>query len=274
VIYVEEKKKLEHLHVNPNDSEHHSIIISVFGQSGVGKTTLVRDMYKKMAKRNEFQVQAMESFAPHLTATSILQQIAQQLTSDDVNCPRYMTQKILEQKLKNKKYLLVIDGEVSGTKWKNILTTLPISVKGSRIVHITQGNPEEPPSNYYHIPIKLKKIKEDAMMELFCKRLPKELQDNNMKEYRDVICKITEGLPLAIVLLSGLVQTKEFPSEWMKVFDYLRSKQLKNLNSSFWFALMICHMSSNVASSTLLHCQPTLQLRHVIWCVCGLQKDF
>jgi hypothetical protein len=147
-----------------------------------------------------------------------------------------MTQKILEQKLKNKKYLLVIDGEVSGTEWKNILTTLPISVKGSIIVHITQGKPEEPPSNYYHIPIKLKKIKEDATMELFRKRLPKELQDKNMKEYRDDICKITEGLPLAIVLLSGLVQTKEFPSEWLKVFDYLRSKQLKKLDSM----LLVC----------------------------------
>jgi translation initiation factor RLI1 len=78
VICVEDKKKLEeHLLVNPNDSDHHSVIISVFGESGVGKTTLVRDMYKNMAKKNEFQVQAMESFPPHLTATNILQQIAQ-----------------------------------------------------------------------------------------------------------------------------------------------------------------------------------------------------
>jgi guanylate kinase len=60
VIYVEEKIKLEeHLLVNPNDSEHHSVIISVFGESGVGTTTLMRDMYKKMAKKNEFQVQVM-----------------------------------------------------------------------------------------------------------------------------------------------------------------------------------------------------------------------
>ena len=50
---------------------------------------------------------------------------------------------MLQNKLKNKKYLLVIDGEVSGTEWKHFLTSIPVGTRGSRVVHIIQGKPKE-----------------------------------------------------------------------------------------------------------------------------------
>jgi hypothetical protein len=236
VIYVKEQKQLEDALVK-NLTEHqqrkegYPVIVTVSGGSGIGKTTLVRDIYNTMEKKKEFEVQAMESFAPYLTTPNILQQIVQQLTEDDKNCPKEMAQKMLQDKLKNKKYLIVIDGEVSGTEWKNILTSFPIGTRGSRVVHITQGKPEEPPSNYHHVIIQLKQLTEDDTMSLFHRRLCKELQDKNFKKYQKDIFKITQGLPLAVVLLAGLVQTKEFPSEWMKVFDYLKSKTSKKLES-------------------------------------------
>ena len=85
VIYVEEHNKLEDALVNnPTEhqegKEHYPVMITVSGESGIGKTTLVRDIYKKMEKKKVFEVQAMESFAPYLTAPNILQQITQQLT--------------------------------------------------------------------------------------------------------------------------------------------------------------------------------------------------
>ena len=231
VINVEEQKSLEDaiLSEQEESKEHYPVVITMFGESGIGKTTLMRHIYNKMEKKKQFEAQAMESFAPYLTATNILQQIVQQLTDDDTNCPKEMARKMLEDRLRNKKYLLVIDGEVSGTEWKNILTSLPIGIRGSRVVHITQGKPEEPPSTYHHVTIQLKKLKEEAAMSLFRRRLPKELQDKNFKIYQKDICQITQGLPLAVVLLSGLVQAKEFPSEWVKVFEYLKAKKSTRL---------------------------------------------
>jgi predicted ATPase len=78
VIYVEEHKQLEDALVNnltehQVGKEHYPVMITVSGESGIGKTTLVRDLYKKMEKKKVFQVQAMESFAPYLTAPNILQ---------------------------------------------------------------------------------------------------------------------------------------------------------------------------------------------------------
>jgi Leucine-rich repeat (LRR) protein len=231
VIYMEEHDKLEDALVNNNLAEHqdgkddhYPVMITVSGESGIGKTTLVRDIYKKMENQKVFEVQAMESFAPYLTAPNILQQITQQLTQDDTNCPKEMAQEMLQSRLRGKKYLLVIDGEVSGTEWKHFLTSIPVGARGSRVVHITQGKPEEPPSSYHHVTIELKKLTEDAAMALFRQRLPKELQDKNLSKYRKSVFKITQGLPLAVVLLSGLVQTKVFPGEWVKVFHYLKSK--------------------------------------------------
>ncbi|CAM0876942.1 unnamed protein product [Alopecurus aequalis] len=213
-----------------NEDQHHPVVISVFGKSGVGKTTLVTEVYDTISKR-EFHVHAMMSFAPYLTATNIMWQILQQLTEDDKNFPRSDVRKYFEDKIRGHKYLLVIDGEISSTDWKNILHSLKVGATGSRIVHITQHKPEESPIDYNHVLINLEPLGENPTIELFHKRLlHTEIEDKEIKVYHKDIHKITEGVPLGVVLLSGLVQTKEFPSEWINVFDYLKSKQSKRLD--------------------------------------------
>ncbi|CAL5017423.1 unnamed protein product [Urochloa decumbens] len=236
VIYVEEQKELEDALVTLSEEEERKepccpVLITVSGESGIGKTDLVRQIYKKMEKKKEFEVQAMESVAPYSTATNILQQIVQQLIGDSTNVPKEMARNIVEDKLRNKKYLLVIDGEVNGTEWKNILISLPFGIRCSRVVHITQGKPEEPPSRYHHVTIQLKKLKEGPTMSLFRRMLPKEMEDKNIKLFKKDICGLTQGLPLAVILLSGLLRSKEFPIEWDKVFDYLKSKQSTRLRT-------------------------------------------
>lgn len=48
--------------------------------------------------------------------------------------------------------------------------------------------------------------------------------DPEKKKYLDSIHRVTGGLPLSVVLLAGLLQTKEFPGEWKRVFDHLTDK--------------------------------------------------
>ncbi|KAB8092003.1 hypothetical protein EE612_017726 [Oryza sativa] len=257
-LYEEHQEELEKA-LTPTDQElqkndNRPIVVSVSGKSGVGKTTLVRNVYNIMKKKNCFDVHAMVSFAPHLTAHNILHQIVQQLTEDNKNCPRSMVHEMLATALRDKKYLLVIDGEVSRTEWKNIitmLTTLAVGSTGNRIVHIRFDRPEQS-SLYYHHHIRLEPLENNVVMKLFHKRLRNQdkqgdaggpmvlklkkllqfdAQYQKLEEYREDICKITEGLPLAVVLLSGLVQTKEFPHEWTEVFKYLSSKKSKRLDN-------------------------------------------
>ena len=55
--------------------------------------------------------------------------------------------------------------------------------------------------------------------------------ENQIKNFDVVLHGITIGLPLAIVLLSGLIKTKEYPNEWQAVFEHLESKKSKRLDS-------------------------------------------
>ncbi|XP_066374600.1 putative disease resistance RPP13-like protein 3 [Miscanthus floridulus] len=56
-------------------------------------------------------------------------------------------------------------------------------------------------------------------------------QNDLTKRFGDDIWAITRGLPLAVVLLSGLLKTREYPNEWEAVFKHLKSKQSKRLGT-------------------------------------------
>jgi Leucine-rich repeat (LRR) protein len=210
-------------------------VIYVIGKSGVGKTKLVRNMYEKYWTKNHFDVQAWVSFAPNLSAPNILKLIIQRLKEENVTYSRENTCKNLEEALKETKYLLVIDGEVSSTEWKRIFHDLPNGIAGSKVVHITQTEPDASHATWQGI--KLEDLKKDDATNLFLGTLfMKEkgdkywevVQEAVIKDpYKEDIFDITGGLPLAVVLLSGLLRTKEYPGEWEKVFEYLKVKAIR-----------------------------------------------
>ncbi|KAM0848736.1 hypothetical protein ACQ4PT_054193 [Festuca glaucescens] len=216
-------------------------VIYVIGKSGVGKTKLVRNMYEEQWTRKHFNVQAWVSFAPNLSASNILKLIIQRLKEDNVTYSTEKARRNLEELLRETKYLLVIDGEVSSTEWKQILNDLPDGKAGSKVVQITQTKSDS--SSATPQSIVLDDLTRDEATNLFLNTLfMKEKGDKYWKlvlkavreeHYGEDIYEITGGLPLAVVLLSGLLGTKEYPGEWKKVFDYLKEKaiQWKRLDS-------------------------------------------
>ncbi|KAM0874159.1 hypothetical protein ACQ4PT_037635 [Festuca glaucescens] len=132
------------------------------------------------------------------------------------------------------------DGEVNTTEWKHILAAHPVDKPGSRVVRMSKERPEAPPGSYSHTVFTLDRFDKDATIELLQRRVVREessskynidVHDGIEKDYQQDIFDITEGLPLATVLLSGLLETKEFPVEWKAIFEHLKSKQLKRLDS-------------------------------------------
>ncbi|KAF8673282.1 hypothetical protein HU200_048838 [Digitaria exilis] len=55
--------------------------------------------------------------------------------------------------------------------------------------------------------------------------------NNNTEPMHVRLHNMTGGRPLAVVLLCGLLKTKEYPIEWDKVFDHLKSKQSSRLEN-------------------------------------------
>ncbi|CAL4964764.1 unnamed protein product [Urochloa decumbens] len=228
------------------------MVISVVGKSGVGKTMLVKDMYERVPIKSHFDVQAWVSFAPNLSASNIQRLILLRLTGDA--CPKEELERKLSGELKEKSYLLVIDGEVSSTEWKYFLANLPTDNAKSRVVRITHTKPEDAQvRGFGHDKIELEHFDEDTTKRLFLETLfmedRSERHNNGLisssaaaakderrvkeaKKYAKLVFRVTAGLPLAVVLLSGLLRTKEYPGEWKKVFEHLklRSKESKRLD--------------------------------------------
>lgn len=221
------------------------MVITVTGKSGVGKTRLVTEIYEKPSTKRHFQVQAWATCAPNLSASNIMKLILLRLKKGNVAPPKdEVRDDKLKKKLKNKKYLLVIDGEVSSTEWNIILNVLPKDNGESRVVRITQEkNTEAPTAGFVQDKIELHHLEnKGTTAELFCTTL---LMDKKVgeqydglvekavkEEYAQPIFDATGGLPLAVVLLSGLLRTKEYPGEWENVFDHLkgRSNEWKRLH--------------------------------------------
>ncbi|WVZ49335.1 LOW QUALITY PROTEIN: hypothetical protein U9M48_000703 [Paspalum notatum var. saurae] len=207
-------------------SKRNQPVICVTGESGVVKATLVRELYDRPKTKSVFELQGWVSFAPHLRSSSILQIIYQQLTETENWLPKADVYKKLKEKLSSEKpFLLVLDGEVS-----NILLDDDDDHQ-SRIVRIMQGTHKRPREVAVENWIELQCLEKKKQIPYSTKDLEEKIEGEiNIKNFNDHLYGITKGLPLAIVLLSGLMQTKEYPDEWDTVFDHLKSNKSKRLD--------------------------------------------
>ncbi|CAD6217980.1 unnamed protein product [Miscanthus lutarioriparius] len=156
-----------------------------------------------------------------------------ELEETNVFCPKKDVNQKLKKVLDKNRFLLVIDGEVRNSDWNTILDALPEDHNGSRIICIMQGIHKRPPpaidKEYW---IELECFEKEDTSSLCIKRVCMEENfENQIKNFDVVLHGITIGLPLAIVLLSGLIKTKEYPNEWQAVFEHLESKKSKRLDS-------------------------------------------
>jgi hypothetical protein len=116
-----------------------------------------------------------------------------------------------------------------------------LKLKIAKVLRITQGSEQILRAKYKKsfIEVQVRPLDEKATTELFCRRVCKAEKNEKYnsdvrilvrRKYRTLIFHITEGLPLAVVLLAGLVRPKD-PVEWNAVFEHLKCKQLKRLDT-------------------------------------------
>ncbi|KAG4926031.1 hypothetical protein JHK87_051571 [Glycine soja] len=120
--------------------------------------------------------------------------------------------------LKGKKYLVVLDDIWETQVWDEVKGAFPDDQTGSRIL-ITSRNKEVAhyagTASPYYLPI----LNEDESWELFTKKIFRgEECPSDLEPLGRSIVKTCGGLPLAIVVLAGLVAKKEkSPREWSRI---------------------------------------------------------
>lgn len=195
-------------------------VISVTGMGGMGKTTLVKKVYDDPEVIKHFKACAWVTVSQSCEIEELLRDLAQKLFSE-IRRPvpeglesmhSDKLKMIIKDLLQRRRYLVVFDDVWHMHEWEAVKYALPNNNCGSRIMITTRRSDLaitssiESKGKMYN----LQPLKEDEGWELFCR---KTFQGHSCPSYLIDICEYIlrkcEGLPLAIVAISGVLATKD-----------------------------------------------------------------
>ncbi|XP_052311532.1 disease resistance protein RPM1-like isoform X2 [Populus trichocarpa] len=195
-------------------------VISVVGMGGLGKSTLVKKVYDDSDVKKHFKFRAWITVSQSFKREDLLKDMIQQLFRvhrkpdpkgvDNMNYNKLRS--VIHEFLRQKKYLIVLDDVWHTSAWRAFQHALPNNICGSRIL-VTTRNTEVASTSCMDSPDKvypLNPLSQEESWTLFCKKI---FQDNprppHLKNVSETILGRCEGLPLAIVAISGVLATKD-----------------------------------------------------------------
>ncbi|PIN07646.1 Apoptotic ATPase [Handroanthus impetiginosus] len=223
-------------------------VISVVGMAGLGKTTLVKKVFDDTSVNMNFDHHAWISVSESFKVENLLQDMIKRL-SKDINQPPPQgleamkaddMREFIYNFLQNKKYIIVLDDIWTRNAWEAIRYAFPRSTTSGRgcIIITTRFNNignaacSESDGHVY----KLEPLPEERSKELFFKKaFPRNSCPPYLEEISKSILHKCEGLPLAIVVIGGLLATKNNKiEEWEMFYGSLGSElegdQLKRIS--------------------------------------------
>ncbi|TYJ47400.1 hypothetical protein E1A91_A02G187300v1 [Gossypium mustelinum] len=203
-------------------------VVSVVGMGGLGKTTLAKRLYNHNDVKNHFDCRAWIYVSKEFRRRDILQGIV-----TDVNALNRVEMDVLEKLkeedllkklhefLEERRYLVVLDDVWSMEVWDCLEKAFPSGKTGSKVMLTTRNKEVALHADGEGIPHEPRILTENESLQLFCKKafhginsLPRELN----KLGKDMVMRCG-GLPLAVVVLRGLLSRKsKSTEEWHRVF--------------------------------------------------------
>jgi predicted AAA+ superfamily ATPase len=139
-------------------------VISVYGMGGLGKTTLVRDVYQDEKLNGMFEKRACATIMRPFNSKELLQNLSSQFGYKDV--PE------MDKELPGKKYLIVLDDLSSNAEWDTIRPHFPAMETSSRIIVTTRVKDIAIHCSKKHEQIyKLKILEDKNALDLFIKKV-------------------------------------------------------------------------------------------------------
>lgn len=227
------------------EEKDHLCAIPIVGMGGLGKTTLAKKVYNDCDVKQYFECCAWVLISQEYVARDVFSEILIQIGYSSQSHYANVTEEILEarkrerellktveegelirlirNKLRGKRYVVVLDDIWRVDDWDSIRRIFPKGKEGSKVVFTTRmkdlasyadphGSPIEPPLLNLEESWELlhrKAFPSDVFGERGC---PPEFERMGKE-----MVKKCGGLPLAIVVLGGLLRTKISEDEWKKV---------------------------------------------------------
>nr|XP_033509298.1 putative late blight resistance protein homolog R1B-16 [Nicotiana tomentosiformis] len=218
------KRIIQHLIRGTNELD----VIPIVGMGGQGKTTFARRLYNNDIIASYFDVRAWCIISQTYKRRELLQDIFSQVTGSKYKGDKDdILADMLRKSLMGKRYLIVLDDMWDGMAWDDLSLCFPDFVNRSRTVVTTRLEEVGKQVKHHTDPYSLPFLTPDESYKLLQKKVfqqedfPTELQDVSQ-----AIAERCKGLPLAVILAAGIIQTKKMEESWWHevkdaLFSYL-----------------------------------------------------
>ena len=122
--------------ISKQDDQQSYMVISVWGMGGLGKTTLVKEVYQSQKLSSIFEERACITVMRPFVLKEVLQSLAMQLGRGTLKATEINDE--LHKRVKGKRCLIVLDDLSSTAEWDLIIQSLPKLENASRIVVTTR----------------------------------------------------------------------------------------------------------------------------------------
>ncbi|XP_057999888.1 putative disease resistance protein RGA1 [Hevea brasiliensis] len=221
-----DKENIIRLLQKPNDGGKIDVI-PIVGIGGLGKTALSKLVYNDKRVQDHFQLKMWVCVSEDFDIKNLIEKIIKCVTSDGENRSNLeveQLQKILREKIGDKKYFLILDDvwNEDSMRWDPLQELLFTGANGSKILVTTRSKKVASIMGTIPEPYELSGLPHDKCVALFTRCAFKEGEEKhypNLLKIGDKIVEKCKGVPLAVKTLASLLLTNKDENYWKFIRD-------------------------------------------------------
>ncbi|GLU15317.1 hypothetical protein SLE2022_318170 [Rubroshorea leprosula] len=206
-------------------------IIGVCGIGGVGKSTIIKNVYNDLQRETRFQKVIWVTVSHPLNVSELQKKIAgamgESLQEDEEVMMRAAA---LMDKMRRVKFVLILDDVWEKFSVKDVGIPKPTVQNGCKVII-----PSRSTKVYSYLDCKIVKVQplsQEESLTLFLNKVGRDvLQISGLEEILKLIVNECAGLPLAIVVIAGSMKVVDDIKVWRNALTELQ-KGVKSVNGS------------------------------------------